>query len=170
MLLLRFGYFCSVMMQMANSTPKSDEGKNNKKETRHYLKKHHIGGAIFTILFADVTMSLDNVIAVAALAKQETSLLIIGLVISIVLLLIGSAIVSFIIDRFPWIMWVVGLILAITAANMIVNNNDVFGILPNEAPWWSTLIYVIVFLAIAALTVVYPGFRSLRERRARTEK
>ena len=149
----------------------SDEDVDDKKEGYgQYLKKDHIVGAILTILVADVTMSLDNIIAIAALAKYQTSLLIIGLVISIILLLIGSAIVSFIIERLSWLMWGVGIILAITAANMIVNNNDVFGILPNEAPWWSTLIYVIVFLAIAALTVFYPGFRQLRKRRAHTEK
>ena len=148
----------------------NEEETDGKKGYRRYLKKDHIIGAILTILIADVTMSLDNIIAIAALAKYQTSLLIIGLVISIILLLIGSAIVSFIIERLSWLMWGVGLILAITAANMIVNNNDVFGILPNEAPWWSILIYVVVFLAIAALTVVYPGFRNLRARRARTEK
>lgn len=145
---------------------KTDSGKGY----RRYFKKDHIVGAILTILIADVTMSLDNIIAVAALAKYQASLLIIGLAISIIILLIGSAFVSFIIERLSWLMWGVGIILAITAANMIVNNNDVFGILPNEAPWWSTVIYAIVFLAITALTVFYPGFRWLRKRRARTEK
>ncbi len=148
------------------STPESDEEENNKKETSHYVKKHHIGEAIFTILFADVTMSLDNVIAVAALAKQQTLLLIIGLVISIILLLIGSALVSFIFDRIRWIMWVVAIILAFTAASMIVQSKDVFNLLPNEQPWWSPLIYIIVFVTIAALTIFYPGFRWLRKRRS----
>jgi YjbE family integral membrane protein len=161
-----------LLLQWGNGTDvsASDEEVDDKKGYGHYLKKDHVVGAILTILIADVTMSLDNVIAVAALAKNQSPLLIAGLIISIILLLIGSAFVSFIIERVSWIMWVVGIILAITAANMIVNNNDVFGILPNEAPWWSTLIYVIVFLAIAALTVFYPGFRWLRKRRSRTEK
>jgi len=148
----------------------NEEETSDKKGYGHYLKKDHVVGAILTILIADVTMSLDNVIAVAALAKYQAPLLFVGLIISIILLLIGSAFVSFIIERLSWLMWIVGIILAITAANMIVNNNDVFGILPNEAPWWSTLIYIIVFLAIAALTVFYPGFRWLRKRRTHTEK
>jgi YjbE family integral membrane protein len=148
----------------------SEEETDDKKGYGRYFKKDHIVGAILTILIADVTMSLDNIIAVAALAKYQAPLLFIGLVISIILLLIGSAFVSFIIDRLSWLMWIAGIILAITAANMIVNNNDVFGILPNEAPWWSIVIYMIVFLAIAALTIFYPGFRWLRKRRARPEK
>ncbi|HEY5005578.1 MAG TPA: YjbE family putative metal transport protein [Ktedonobacteraceae bacterium] len=148
----------------------SEEETNDKKGYGRYFKKDHVVGAILTILIADVTMSLDNIIAVAALAKYQAPLLFIGLVISIILLLIGSAFVSFIIDRLSWLMWIAGIILAITAANMIVNNNDVFGILPNEAPWWSIVIYIIVFLAIAALTILYPGFRWLRKRRTRIEK
>ena len=151
------------------STPKNNEEENNKKETRPYLKKQNIAGAIFTILIADVTMSLDNVIAIAALAKQETLLLIIGLVISIIVLLIGSALVSFIVDRFRWIMWIVAIILAVTAASMIVHSKDVFNLLPNEQPWWSILVYAIVFAIIAALTIFYPGFRWLRKRRSHSE-
>jgi YjbE family integral membrane protein len=148
------------------STTKNDEGANNQKETRHFFKKQNFVGAIFTILIADVTMSLDNVIAVAALAKQQTLLLIIGLLISIVLLLIGSALVSLIVDRFRWIMWITAIILAFTAANMIVSSKDVFNLLPNEKPWWSIVVYVIVFATIAALTIFYPGFRWLHKRRS----
>lgn len=151
------------------STPKNGEEEHNKKETRHFFKKQNMVGAIFTILIADVTMSLDNIIAIAALAKQETPLLIIGLVISIVLLLIGSALVSFIVDRFHWIMWIVALILAFTAASMIVHSKDVFNLLPNEQPWWSILVYGIVFATIAALTIFYPGFRWLRKRRSHSD-
>jgi YjbE family integral membrane protein len=148
------------------STTKNDEGAHNQKETRRFFKKQNFAGAIFTILIADVTMSLDNVIAVAALAKQQTLLLIIGLLISIVLLLIGSALVSLIIDRFRWIMWITAIILAFTAANMIVSSKDVFNLLPNEKPWWSIVVYVVVFATIAALTILYPGFRWLHKRRS----
>jgi YjbE family integral membrane protein len=151
-----------------NGTSASEETKesNHKKEKQPFLKKNKIGGAILTIIIADAAMSLDNVIAVAALAKRETLLLIIGLVISIVLLLIGSALISFIVERFRWIMWVVAGVLAFTAANMIVNTKDIFNILPNEQPWWSTLVYIAVFATIGALTIFYPGFRWLYKRRS----
>src|SRR5262249_26269860 len=46
-------------------------------------------GALFTILLADVTMSLDNILAVAALARDEIPLLILGLLLSVLLLLVG---------------------------------------------------------------------------------
>jgi len=152
-----------------NSTHNNGEEENNKKGVSRYLKKQNITGAIFTILLADVTMSLDNIIAVAALAKQDTMLLIIGLVISIVLLLIGSALVSFIVGRFQWILWIVAIILALTAANMIAHSKDVLNVLPNEQPWWSIVIYILVFAIIAALTIFYPGFRWLRRRRTHSK-
>jgi YjbE family integral membrane protein len=158
-----------------NGTSTSEETKetkesNHKKEKQPFLKKNKIGGAILTIIIADAAMSLDNVIAVAALAKRETLLLIIGLIISIILLLVGSALISFIIERFRWIMWVVAGVLAFTAANMIVNTKDIFNILPNEQPWWSTLVYIAVFATIGALTIFYPGFRWLRKRRSNHEE
>ena len=57
--------------------------------------------AIRTILIADLVMSLDNVIAVAAAAKGSNTLLILGLAISIPLVIFGSKIMIKLMDRFP---------------------------------------------------------------------
>ncbi len=57
--------------------------------------------AIRTILIADIVMSLDNVIAVAAAAKGSTTLLIIGLAISIPLVIFGSTLMIKLMERFP---------------------------------------------------------------------
>jgi YjbE family integral membrane protein len=57
--------------------------------------------AIRTILIADLVMSLDNVIAVAAAAKGSMTLLILGLAISIPLVIFGSKIMIKLMDRFP---------------------------------------------------------------------
>jgi YjbE family integral membrane protein len=57
--------------------------------------------AIRTILIADLVMSLDNVIAVAAAAKGNTTLLIMGLAISIPLVIFGSALMIKMMERFP---------------------------------------------------------------------
>ena len=58
-------------------------------------------GAVRTILIADLVMSLDNVIAVAAAAKGSTTLLILGLAISIPLVIFGSTLMIKLMDRFP---------------------------------------------------------------------
>jgi YjbE family integral membrane protein len=61
--------------------------------------------AIRTILIADLVMSLDNVIAVAAAAKGSMTLLILGLAISIPLVVFGSQLMIKLMDRFPIIIW-----------------------------------------------------------------
>lgn len=65
--------------------------------------KEHSGlmTAIRTILIADLVMSLDNVIAVAAAAKGSMTLLVLGLAISIPLVIFGSQLMIKLMDRFP---------------------------------------------------------------------
>ena len=66
-------------------------------------EKHHgsLMAAIRTILIADLIMSLDNVIAVAAAAKGDMLLLILGLAISIPLVIFGSTLMIKLMERFP---------------------------------------------------------------------
>src|SRR5579859_7168153 len=90
--------------------------------------------ALLTILVADVTMSLDNVLAVGALASGHLPLLIIGLLISIGLLLVGSAIVASLIERLPWLLDVASLVLAWTAAHMLLEDIRLSLIFDNH-PW-----------------------------------
>lgn len=61
--------------------------------------------AMRTILIADVVMSLDNVIAVAAASRGDTLLLVLGLLISIPLVVYGSTLLLKVIERFPIIVW-----------------------------------------------------------------
>jgi YjbE family integral membrane protein len=65
-------------------------------------KEHgSMAAAIRTILIADLVMSLDNVIAVAAAAKGSTTLLVVGLAISIPLVIFGSTLMIKLMSRFP---------------------------------------------------------------------
>lgn len=61
--------------------------------------------AMITIAIADVVMSLDNVIAIAAVAKGSWVLLTIGLAISIPLIIAGSALIMMVLDRLPILVW-----------------------------------------------------------------
>ena len=65
------------------------------------VEKASLMAAIRTILIADIVMSLDNVIAVAAAAKGNMTLLILGLAISIPMVIFGSAIMIKLMTRFP---------------------------------------------------------------------
>jgi YjbE family integral membrane protein len=62
--------------------------------------------AIYTILIADVVMSIDNVLAVAAIARNDIWLVVFGLLLSIPLIMGGASILLKVIDRFPIIIWV----------------------------------------------------------------
>lgn len=81
--------------------------------------------AIRIIVLADVVMSLDNMLAVAATAHGDLWLLLFGLAVSIPLLLLGSSLVSSLLNRFPWLTWVGALILGWAAARMIVEDQIV---------------------------------------------
>ncbi|HEY8711163.1 MAG TPA: TerC family protein [Burkholderiaceae bacterium] len=98
-----------------------------------------IGGmvaAIRTILVADLVMSLDNVLAVAAAAKGNTPLLIIGLAVSIPLIIFGSTLLLKVMERFPVIITLGAALLGFLAGEMLFSDPAVvarFGELPDAA-------------------------------------
>jgi len=68
------------------------------------IKAHeNIWAAIWTIIVADAVMSLDNAIAIAAAAKGDFTLIVIGLIISIPIIIVGATLISRLLDRFPWL-------------------------------------------------------------------
>ncbi len=60
-------------------------------------------GALFTIAVADISMSLNNVVAVAAIAREDTQLLIFGLVLAIVMMAFFASIIMRFMLRYPWV-------------------------------------------------------------------
>jgi YjbE family integral membrane protein len=83
--------------------------------------------AIRTIMVADLVMSLDNVIGVAAAARGHTGLLIIGLAISIPLIIFGSTLMLKLMERFPIIITLGGALLGYLAGEMIVTDPAIAG-------------------------------------------
>jgi YjbE family integral membrane protein len=78
----------------------------------------HLLGAIKTILIADLVMSVDNVLAVAAAAKGSFPLLVIGLAISVPLVIFGATMLMGLMERFPAIITLGAAILGWTAGEM----------------------------------------------------
>lgn len=78
--------------------------------------------AISIIIVADVAMSLDNVIAIAAAAKGDMPLVIFGLLLSIPLVVWGSGLLARLMNRFRWIIWVGGGVLGYVAVEMIFHD------------------------------------------------
>ncbi len=81
--------------------------------------------AIVLIAVADFMMSLDNVIAVAGSAHGSIPLLIAGLLLSMPLLLTTGGLVSMLIDRLRWIVWVGAFAISFTAARMILEDRGI---------------------------------------------
>lgn len=82
-------------------------------------------GAVRTILIADLVMSLDNVLAVAAAAKGDTTLLIVGLGISIPLIIFGSTLLLKVMERFPFIIVLGAGLLGYLAGEMMLTDPGV---------------------------------------------
>ena len=78
-------------------------------------------GAMKTIVIADALMGVDNVLGVAGAAHGSFALVVIGLVISIPIVVLGSTVVLKLVERFPVIINIGSAVLAVTAAKMIVS-------------------------------------------------
>ncbi|HEX9882067.1 MAG TPA: TerC family protein [Hyphomicrobium sp.] len=75
--------------------------------------------AVGLITLADVSMSLDNVLAVAGAAKGSTLVLVIGLTVAIVLMAVASHFIAGLLVKYPWITWIGLLIILWVALSMI---------------------------------------------------
>jgi YjbE family integral membrane protein len=75
--------------------------------------------AVRIVVIADIVMSLDNVIAVAAAANSQLSLLILGLTISIPMIIAGAALIMMVLDRFPILVWLGATLLGWIAGDVI---------------------------------------------------
>ncbi len=78
--------------------------------------------AIWIIVVADVTMSLDNVLAVAAAARGDLLLVLIGVGLSLPLVVWGSGLLSRLMARHLWVIWVGGGVLGYVAGEMITDD------------------------------------------------
>jgi YjbE family integral membrane protein len=108
--------------------------------------------AIKTIIVADFIMSLDNVIGVAAAAKGNLVLLILGLALSIPLIIYGSTYLLKLMNRFPIIITIGGGVLGWVAGEMAVTDPAISNWVDSEAHWLHTMAP-----ALAALMVVGVG-------------
>ena len=99
-----------------------DDAEHNVKASDRLL------AAVWTIIVADVVMSLDNVMGVAAAAKGSMPLIIFGLIISIPIVVLGSQIIMGLIKRFPILIVAGGGLLGYIAGEMMIED-------PAIAPW-----------------------------------
>ncbi|HSD96347.1 MAG TPA: TerC family protein [Sulfuricaulis sp.] len=121
--------------------------------------------AIKTIVIADLVMSLDNVLGVAAVAKGNLVLLIVGLMISMPLIIYGSTLIMRLMGRFPVLITLGAALLGYVAGEMAVSD-------PVAAPWIEANMPFLHSLAAvlgAALVVLFGKFFAHRKKRAMVE-
>ena len=98
----------------------------------------HLWGAVRTIIIADLIMSLDNVLGVAAAAHGNVALLVFGLLVSIPLIAWSSQLVLKLIDRFPFIIFAGGALLGYVAGEMLASDATMAQVLedmPHAIHW-----------------------------------
>lgn len=78
-----------------------------------------MASALLSITIADVSMSLDNVLAVAAIADGDTKMLVFGLGLAILLMAFAATMIMHLLARYPWISWLGLVVLIYVAAEML---------------------------------------------------
>ncbi len=106
--------------------------------------------AIWIIMIADAAMSLDNVLAVAAAAHGDLLLVVVGIGLSLPLVVWGSALLAWLMNRLTWIVWLGGGVLGYFAGDMILRDQAVERWL-GPLPGWLEAGPVLLALLIAAL-------------------
>lgn len=116
--------------------------------------------AVRIVAIADIVMSLDNVIAIAAAAKGDITLIIFGLIVSIPMIIAGAALLMAVLDRFPILVWAGAALLGWIAGEIMIED-------PATISWLGAeTVHKFVYAAAAAgaLFVVVAGWL-LRRRR-----
>jgi YjbE family integral membrane protein len=104
--------------------------------------------AIRIVVIADIVMSLDNVIAVAAAANGQLELLILGLAISIPMIVAGAALIMMVLDRFPILVWLGATLLGWIAGDVIATD-------PADHPFLQRLLDGQIVLNLDATSTIF---------------
>lgn len=139
-------------------------------EEKDIKDSSNIWGAVQTIAVADLVMSLDNVLAIAAAAKGNWSLIIIGLTTSIPLIVFGATLVMWLLSKMPVLVWAGAALLGWIAGELLVSDP---GVIPYSEQLAKSLgvsfhALELVAAAIGAAFVVLMGML-LRGRHSKAE-
>nr|WP_253297870.1 TerC family protein [Paenibacillus sp. MSJ-34] len=106
--------------------------------------------AVWTIMVADFVMSLDNVLAIAAIARGDFALIVIGIALSIPIVVWGSGIIMKLLHRFPVLVYIGAAILGYTSGEMLMNDAKLESLFSGWAPAHA---YVPIVLAVLVIVI-----------------
>ncbi|MBN8233726.1 TerC family protein [Halobacillus kuroshimensis] len=119
-------------------------------ETDHIKAGDSLAAAVKTIVFADIVMGFDNVLAIAGASHNNILLVIIGLLVSVPIIVWGSRIILHMMDKFPLLIYFGAGILAYTAAEMVKEDRYMMQYM-EEFPYihqWFAVIMVIIIITL----------------------
>jgi YjbE family integral membrane protein len=129
----------------------------------------HLWRAVVLVVIADLVMSFDNVVAIAAAARGDFLLLAIGLAISIPLLVVGAALIAAAIDRFPFLIWAGAALLGWIAGQAMATDPALSARLAALGATVARQVEFAASVSAAALAIAAGGlWQRLRESRARS--
>ncbi|MEN1935736.1 TerC family protein [Paenibacillus sp. 102] len=105
--------------------------------------------AIRTIVFADLVMGFDNVLAIAGAAHGNITLVIIGLLISIPIIIWGSKLILVFMERFPFLIYCGGAVLAYTAGRMITHEIRLVNFFQHNPTFATSIPFLFTFTVLA---------------------
>lgn len=114
--------------------------------------------AVKTIIVADLVMSLDNTLAIAAIADGNYMLLALGLALSIPLIVFGSKLLMTIMEKYPVVIYAGAALIAWTAGEMMLSDGKVGPIIESVMPGW-------VIPAVITAVVLAIGFWTKQSRK-----
>lgn len=120
----------ALLMYIAIKLLVEDEGEAHVKEAAT------LGKAIGTIIMADFVMSLDNVLAIAATAKNDLTVIILGIGLSVPIIIWGSTMVMKLLHKFPILVYIGAGILGYTAGEMLLGDPKVSAFIHGALLHW----------------------------------
>ena len=136
-----------------------DEGDGEGKEINGMM------AAIRTILIADLVMSLDNVLAVAAAAKGDIALLVMGLLVSIPLIIFGATLLTKVMERFPVIITIGAALLGFLAGEMLLTDPAItsqFGAMSEQTVTFGGVMGAVLVVALGSYLTKLSAGKSAR--------
>lgn len=141
-----------LLMWIAIKLLVEEEGETNVKEAST------LGKAVWTIIVADFVMSLDNVLAIAAAAKNDVAVIILGIGLSIPIIVWGSTLVMKLLHKFPVFVFIGAGILGYTAGEMFIGDQKVSEL------FHSHLLHTLLPIILAVVVIVTGVIKKIMNR------
>ncbi len=136
-------------------------------ETEHKSAESFLQ-AMWIITVADLIMSTDNILAIAAMARDSMEILAVGLAVSMAIVLFAGGIVAMLMERFPWIVYVGSIAIAYVAGEMMMKDQFVTGLIPGVMKALSEMqVGIELGVVPLVLAIAIPAYATWRNSRAK---